>query len=189
MTNRVVSGIGPTSVDSAAAHLGISVESYVEQIRSVAMTLARWPVTLAVNGDSESTCVLAQAFLEASNNPVRWYLQQAIPSPAVTARSKSVVLQPKDIPASLVRTADVVLCIGFGTGTALEVCLAKFESNAQVFVLTELISSRLPKECSFDRLSYISAAELDAGLASTFGHSSDRRSLAPALSEDNDAAG
>lgn len=186
MTIRVVTGIGPTSVDSTAAHLGISAELYVERIRSVARTLALWRVTLAVNGDSESTCVLAQAFLEASENPVRWYLQQAIESPAVTARSETVVLPPNDIPATLVRAADVVLCIGLGTGTALEVCLAKFESSAQVFVLTELVSSRLPKECSFERLSYISVSELDTALASVFGKSPERQALARASARGND---
>jgi hypothetical protein len=177
MTSRVVTGIGPSDVGSAAANLGISAESYREHICSAAQTLAQWRVTLAVNGDSESTCVLANAFLEASDNPVRWYLQQAMETPVVSARSETVVVPPKDIAVSLVRAAHVVLCIGFGTGTALEVCLAKFESRAHVLVLRELVSNRLPKECTFERLSYISATDLDAALSSVLGRTHGQQSL------------
>ena len=167
MIRRVVTGIGPSRLRSAAVDLGISTDAYGEQIRSVARTLARWRVTLAVNGDSESTCVLATAFLEASENPVRWFVQRAVGSCAANARFETVIVSPKDIPVSLVGPADVVLCIGFGTGTALEVCLAKFESRAQVFVLRELVSSPLPKECAFDRLSYVRTNDLDAALSSS----------------------
>jgi len=169
MTPRVVTGIGPTSLQSASVNLDISTDRYVAQIRSVARTLARWPVTLAVNGDSESTCLLGRAFLDAGENPVRWYVQEAAEPRAASARSTTVVVPSKDIPTSLLRAADVVLCIGFGTGTALEVCLAKFESCAQVFVVRELVSSRLPKECAFDRLSYVSINDLDAALSSVLG--------------------
>jgi hypothetical protein len=167
---------------SAAVDLGISADSYGEQIRSVARTLARWRVTLAVNGDSESTCVLGRAFLEASENPVHWYVQRATKSCAATARSKTMVVPANGIPVSLVRAADVVLCIGFGTGTALEVCLAKFESRAQVLVLRELVSSRLPKECAFDRLSYVSINGLGAALSSVLGPTQEEQTLTRASS-------
>ena len=178
MTRRVVTGIGPTSLQSAAVHLGISAESYGKQIRSVARTLARWRVTLAVSGDSESTCVLARAFLEEGENPVCWYIVEEAPDCAASARSTTMALQPKDIPASLLRAADVVLCIGMGTGTALEICLAKFESTAQVLVLKELISSRLPNECTFDRLSYVSINGLGAALSSVLGPAREKQTPA-----------
>lgn len=177
MTCRVVTGIGPTSIRSAAIALGISADSYDEQIHLVGRTLARWQVTLAVNGDSESTCVLARAFLEASENPVRWYVQRTSKSLAASVRSEIMVIPANGIPASLVRAADVVLCIGFGTGTALEVCLAKFESRAQVLVLSELVSSRLPRECAFDRLSYISINDLSAALSLVLGPACEKQTL------------
>jgi 5-methylthioadenosine/S-adenosylhomocysteine deaminase len=169
MTRPVVTGIGPTSLQAAAVCLGISVDLYAERICSVARTLTRWRVTLAVNGDSESTAVLARAFLEAGENPVCWYVQEATDSRAARVRSTTVVVPPKDIPASLLRAADVVLCVGFGTGTALEVCLAKFESRARVLVLKELVSSRLPKECAFDRLEYVGIDGLATVLSSVLG--------------------
>lgn len=176
MTGRVT-GIGPTSLRSAAVALGISADSYGEHIRLVARTLARWHVTLAVNGDSETTNILASAFLESSENSVLWYVQRRTKFLAPSVRSKIIVVPANGIPASLVRDADVVVCIGFGTGTALEVCLAKFESRAQVLVLRELVSNRLPKECSFDRLSYISINRLSAALASVLGPAYEEQTL------------
>jgi hypothetical protein len=184
VTRRVVSVIGPTSVQSTAAVLGISADAYKRQIRLVARTLARWRVTLAVNGDSETSFVLAHAFLRASDNPVRWYVQRATDPWASGPRSTAVVVSPKDIPASLVRIADVVLCIGFGTGTALEVCLAKFESSARVLVLSELVSDRLPRECGFNRLFYISATSLGPALSSALGPVQEPRTLVAASSGD-----
>jgi hypothetical protein len=93
-----------------------------------------------------------------------------------------MVVPANGIPVSLVRAADVVLCIGFGTGTALEVCLAKFESRAQVLVLRELVSSRLPKECAFDRLSYVSINGLGAALSSVLGPTQEEQTLTRASS-------
>jgi hypothetical protein len=182
MTRRVVTGIGPTSLRSASVNLDISIERYIGQIRSVARTLARWRVTLAVNGDSESTYVLGRAFLQAGENRVRWYVQEETQPCAASARSTTVVVPSRDIPVSLLRAADVVLCIGFGTGTALEVCLAKFESFAQVFVVRELVSGRLPKECAFDRLFYVSIDDLSAALSSVFGPPHEKQMLIRASS-------
>lgn len=177
MTSRVVTGIGPTSLRSASVNLDISIERYIGQIRSVARTLARWRVTLAVNGDSESTCVLGRAFLQAGENRVRWYVQEETQPCAASARSTTLIVPSRDIPVSLLRAADAVLCIGFGTGTALEICLAKFESCAQVFVIRELVSSRLPKECAFDRLFYVSINDLSAALSSVFGPPQEKQML------------
>ncbi len=159
----VVAAIGPSSIAQVVRHLGIRAEDYEARICVVAQRLARWPMTLTVNADSESTASFAQRFLIAGGRHVR-LLTSTVGLRAWPAETTELVRLPaKQIPYSLVGLADVILCLGMGTGTALEVCLAKFESEAIVAVMTELVSCRLPRECDFKRLVYLDEmSQLDA---------------------------
>jgi len=165
---RVVSAIGPSRLAAAAQCIGAPATVYAEYIREVAFELGQQRITLAVNGDSETTELLARTFLDRGGLTVECYVSDPPRRHRTWPRGTEIVrLPPELIPLALVQTADVVLCVGFGIGTVLEICLAKLHSRAHVLICRHLVSRPLPAECAFDRLSYIdSATQLAAALES-----------------------
>lgn len=175
MKKRVSVGIiGPQNVDRAATFLGLTSDKYRQTLETIGKILAKFDIDLVFLPDNGASTVCATSYKQHQGKTTFG----VIPNDVFLSRDSSFnwnvcddyILVPNwsSQPPELVKQITILLVLGLGAGTMIELGYAAIYPPSTVIIMKNLVSQELPKEVVIPGLHYLhSTNDLQEYLLST----------------------
>lgn len=170
-----VAVIGPTNQDVIVSMVGMPKEEIEKRCAHIGELIAKNKHELHTCPDDGVTVLVARSYKKSGGKKLIGYvpkegakwgygkIKQNLP-----LLDKKVVSHSWDhLPSMLMKSVDIVICLGLSSGTMWELSTLKWinkqKTKVKLFVVSDMIS-RLPKELEFefrDFMKYVSLTDLD----------------------------
>ncbi len=158
--------IGP-DVKKVCEILNIEEPDYYSKVREVAEYLAKTEHEIVITPNKKSSVeFFAEAYSEEDGKKIIGVIPKDDTEFGTLMLNKHICDETincktwRNAPETLLENSNIVLVLGFGPGTLVELCYTKWFKVDNVFVIKDLITQKLPEELNELGIEYIGIDEL-----------------------------